>query len=41
MQTLTEVPPKKIARVKMMKAHNRLNDHLNRRIVPEDLKCSG
>jgi hypothetical protein len=25
----------------MMKAHNRLNDYLSRRIVPEDLKRSG
>jgi hypothetical protein len=30
-----------VARVEMMKAHNRLNDYLNRRIVPEDLKRSG
>lgn len=30
-----------VARIEMMKAHNRLNDYLNRRIVPEDLKRSG
>jgi len=29
------------ARVEMMKAHNRLNDYLSRRIIPEDLKRSG
>jgi hypothetical protein len=26
------------AREKLMKAHNRLNDYLNRGIVPDDLK---
>jgi hypothetical protein len=30
-----------VARVEMMKAHNRLNDYLSRRVVPEDLKRSG
>lgn len=30
-----------IARVEMMKAHNRLNDYLSRRIIPQDLKRSG
>ena len=30
-----------VARVEMMKAHNRLNDYLSRRIVPVDLKRSG
>src|SRR6185312_13325357 len=30
-----------VARVQMMKAYNRLNDYLSRRIVPEDLKRSG
>ena len=30
-----------VARIAMMKAHNRLNDYLSRRIVPEDLKTSG
>jgi len=30
-----------VARIDMMKAHNRLNDYLSRRIVPEDLKRSG
>lgn len=30
-----------VARIEMMKAHNRLNDYLGRRIVPEDLKRSG
>jgi len=30
-----------VARIQMMKAHNRLNDYLNRQIVPEDLKRSG
>src|SRR4051794_24672262 len=28
------------ARIEMMKAHNRLNDYLSRRIVPQDLKRS-
>jgi len=30
-----------VARVEMMKAHNRLNNYLSRRVVPEDLKRSG
>jgi hypothetical protein len=30
-----------VARVEMMKAHNRLNDFLSRRIAPEGLKRSG
>jgi chemotaxis protein histidine kinase CheA len=30
-----------LAREKMMKAHNRLNDYLSRGIVPEDLEQSG
>jgi hypothetical protein len=30
-----------LARAEMMKAHNRLNDYLSLRIVPEDLKRSG
>jgi hypothetical protein len=30
-----------VARIEMMKAHNRLNGYLSRRIVPEDFKRSG
>jgi DNA-directed RNA polymerase subunit RPC12/RpoP len=30
-----------IARIGMMKAHNRLDDYLSRRIMPEDLKRTG
>jgi len=30
-----------LARVEMMKAHNRLNNYLSRRIGPQDLKRSG
>jgi hypothetical protein len=30
-----------VARVEMMKAHNRLNDYLSRQIVPEDMKRGG